>query len=65
MSSALEMKKRPSPGIWKIVSTTNDPVSNAAAAGPRYDTTGCTALRRMCTKYTRPRDAPFAKAVRT
>ena len=34
------MKYVPSPGIWKIFSTTNEPEIIAAVAGPRYVTTG-------------------------
>ena len=62
--NALFTNSRPSPGIWKIVSITNDPVRIPAMAGPRNETTGSNPPRREWRKITRASDAPFAHAVR-
>ena len=55
----------PRPGMENTFSTTNDPVSVAAAAGPRYESTGRNALRRQCFQTTSDLLNPFARAVRT
>ena len=68
MTSRLMMavtKRRPMPGTSKSDSTTKEPETRPAAAGPRYVTTGRSALRRAWTNQTRSGGTPLARAVRT
>ena len=54
----------PIPGTANTFSTTNDPVSAVAVAGPRYERTGRNAFLSACLNATRQRGRPFARAVR-
>jgi hypothetical protein len=58
-------KKPPIPGIAKIFSTTNDPVSSVASSGPKYVTTASSALRSTCRTWTQLSGTPLARAVLT
>jgi len=62
---AASVKKRPKPGIRKIVSTKTVPVARLARVGPVTVTRAISELRSACVRTARVVEPPLAIAART